>query len=159
MTDMTEFVLPGGIKVCHHPVIDVFDGAPVSWKMGSHPSKELSDGSLRDAIAKKHAESHPVIHSDRGVHYRIPSWIKLCEEAGLIRSMSRKGCCADNSACEGLFGRLKTEFYYGRNWKGVSASEFMGRLDSCLRSFCERRIKRRLGWMSPKEYRQSLGYS
>lgn len=159
LTDMTEFALPGGAKVYLHPVIDAFDGAPVSWRIGRHPSKELSDGSLKDAIARKRTGSHPIIHSDRGVHYRIPSWIKLCEEAGLTRSMSRKGCCADNSACEGFFGRLKTEFYYGRDWRGVNASEFMERLDSYLRYFCEQRIKKRLGWLSPKEYRLSLGYS
>lgn len=103
--------------------------------------------------------AHPIIHSDRGVHYRIPSWIGICDKAGLTRSMSRKGCCADNSACEGFFGRLKTEFFYGRDWRGVSASEFMERLDAYLRYYCERRIKKRLGWLSPKEYRLSLGYS
>ncbi len=159
LTDMTEFALPNGTKVYLHPVIDAFDGAPVSWRIGRHPSKELSDGSLKDAIAKKREGSHPIVHSDRGIHYRIPSWIKTCEDAGLVRSMSRKGCCADNSACEGFFGRLKNEFYYGRDWRGVSATEFMARLDAYLRYYCEKRIKERLGWLSPKEYRQSLGYS
>lgn len=159
LTDMTEFALPGGGKVYLHPVIDVFDGAPVSWRIGRHPSKELSDGSLKDAIARKRKGSHPIIHSDRGVHYRIPSWIRLCEEAGLTRSMSRKGCCADNSACEGFFGRLKIEFYHGRDWRGVGANEFIERLDSYLRYYYEERIKKRLGWLSPKEYRQSLGYA
>lgn len=159
LADMTEFALPGSAKVYLHPVIDAFDGAPISWRIGRHPSKELSDGSLKDAIAKMREGAHPVIHSDRGVHYRIPSWIKLCDEAGLVRSMSRKGCCADNSACEGFFGRLKTEFYYGRDWKGVTAGEFARRLDAYLRYYCEKRIKKRLGWLSPREYRLSLGYS
>ena len=34
--------------------------------------------------------------------------------ARLIRSMSRKGCSPDNAACEGFFGRLKTELFYTR---------------------------------------------
>lgn len=156
--DMTEFALPNGNKVYLHPVIDAFDGAPVSWKIGRHPTKALSDGSIKGAIAKMRKGSHPIIHSDRGVHYRIPSWIEACEDAGLVRSMSRKGCCADNSAMEGFFGRLKIEFYYGRDWRGVTTSEFMRRLDSYLRYYYEKRIKKRLGWQSPKEYRQSLGY-
>ena len=157
--DMTEFALPNGTKVYLHPVIDAFDGAPVSWRIGRHPSKELSDGSLKDAILQMRKGSRPIIHSDRGIHYRIPSWIGLCEKAGLVRSMSRKGCCADNSACEGFFGRLKTEFYYGRDWRGVDANESMGRLDAFLHYYFEKRIKKRLGWLSPKEYRLSLGYS
>ena len=159
LADMTEFALPGGAKVYLRPIVDVFDGAPVSWRIGRHPSKELSDASLEEAVGKMQAGAHPIILSDRGVHYRIPSWIKMCEDAGLVRSMSRKGCCADNSACEGFFGRLKIEFYYGRDWRGVGANEFIERLDSYLRYYYEERIKKRLGWLSPKEYRQSLGYA
>jgi transposase InsO family protein len=29
--------------------------------------------------------------------------------------------------------------------------------DACLEHYCERRIKKPLGWMSPTEYRKSLG--
>lgn len=38
--------------------------------------------------------------------------------------MSPKGCSPDNSACEGLFGRLKNEMFYNRDWTGVSIQEF-----------------------------------
>jgi len=34
--------------------------------------------------------------------------------------MSKKGCSPDNSACEGLFGRLKNEMFYNRKWEGVT---------------------------------------
>ncbi len=61
-----------------------------------------------------------VIHSDRGGHYRWPGWLERVNAAGLIRSMSRKGCSPDNAACEGFFGRLKTEMYYGRKWSGIT---------------------------------------
>lgn len=52
-------------------------------------------------------DAHPIIHSDRGCHYRIPDWINLMNEFGYTRSMSRKGCSPDNAACEGFFGILK----------------------------------------------------
>lgn len=39
--------------------------------------------------------------------YRWPGWIKRIQNAGLTRSMSRKGCSPDNSACEGFFGRMR----------------------------------------------------
>ena len=46
-------------------------------------------------------------------------------EAGVERSMSRKGHSPDNAACEGFFGRLKVEFFHGRDWRGgVSAERF-----------------------------------
>ena len=31
------------------------------------------------------------LHSDRGWHYRTPDWARACGEAGVERSMSRKG--------------------------------------------------------------------
>lgn len=99
------------------------------------------------------------IHSDRGGHYRWPEWIGICEENGLIRSMSAKGCSPDNSACEGFFGRLKNEFFHYRDWEGVTAEEFMGRLEAYLVYYREERIKKSLGWLSPMEYRRKLGYA
>ena len=74
-----------------------------------------------------------------------------------MRSMSKKGCSPDNSACEGFFGRLKNEFFYARDWKGVTFGEFTRLLDDYIEFYNEERIKESLGWMSPNEYRRSLG--
>ena len=98
-----------------------------------------------------------MIHDDRGCHYRWPGWISICERHGLIRSMSAKGCSPDNSACEGFFGRLKNEFFYGRDWSGVSTGTFIGMLAAYLRYYNEGRLKESLGWMSPMQFRRSLG--
>ena len=68
----------------------------------------------------------PIIHSDRGVYYRWPGWIDRMEKNGFIRSMSKKGCSPDNSACEGVFGRIKNEMFYNADWSGVNISEFIG---------------------------------
>lgn len=61
--------------------------------------------------------------------------------AKLVRSMSRKGCSPDNAACEGFFGRIKTELFYPRNWQGVSVEQFMATMDSYIRWYKEKRIK------------------
>lgn len=73
--------------------------------------------------------------------------------------MSAKGCSPDNSACEGFFGRLKNEFFYYRDWKGVGVAKFVERFDGYMRYYREGRIKKSLGWLSPDEYRRSLGYA
>lgn len=57
---------------------------------------------LDNAIALLKGNEHPIVHSDRGCHYRWPGWIQRMNEAGLTRSMSKKGCSPDNSACEGF---------------------------------------------------------
>ncbi|TCR71382.1 integrase-like protein [Rhizobium sp. BK376] len=56
-----------------------------------------------------------VVHSDRGAQYRWPGWLSRIADANLTRSMSRKRCSPDNAACEGFFGRLKTELFYPRD--------------------------------------------
>lgn len=159
LTDITEFRLPGGEKVYLSPVIDCFDGMPVAWSIGLHPDKRLANSSLLKACAARPAGARTTIHSDRGGHYRWPEWIGICEENGLVRSMSAKGCSPDNSACEGFFGRLKNEFFHYRDWEGVTAEEFMGRLEAYLVYYREGRIKKSLGWLSPMEYRRKLGYA
>ncbi len=83
----------------------------------------------------------PFCHTDGGVHYFWPGWAAICEEHGVARSMSRKGCSPDNAACEGFFGILKNEFFYGCDWRGVSYEEFAGRLDAWMRRYSTDRIK------------------
>lgn len=79
------------------------------------------------------------------------------EISGLIRSMSKKGCSPDNSACEGFFGRLKNELFYNRSWSTVTIQEFMDILDQYIHWYAEKRIKVSLGGMSPIQYRKMQG--
>lgn len=79
------------------------------------------------------------------------------ESAGLTRSMSRKGCSPDNAACEGFFGRLKTELFYSREWRNTTIDQFIETVDSYIRWYNAKRINVSLGSLSPIEYRQSLG--
>lgn len=156
LTDLTEFHIPAG-KVYLSPLIDCFDGMAVSWTIGTSPDAELVNTMLDDAICNLKDGEQPIVHSDRGCHYRWPGWISRMENAGLTRSMSKKGCSPDNSACEGFFGRLKNEMFYCRTWKDFSIDQFINELDSYLRWYNEKRIKMSLGAMSPVVYRRSIG--
>ena len=141
LTDITEFQIPAG-KVYLSPVIDCFDGLVVSWTIGTRPDSDLVNTMLDAAIETVIAsENRPVIHSDRGAHYRWPGWLKRVHNAKLIRSMFRKGCSPDNAACEGFFGRLKTELFYPRNWQDTSVDQFIGTVDAYIRWYNEKRIK------------------
>jgi len=96
-----------------------------SWTIKTSPDTDLVNSMLDLAMKNLKAGERLVVHSDRGAHYRWPGWLSRMEEANLLRSMSKKGCTADNSACEGFFGRLKNEMFYNRKWFGVSIAEFM----------------------------------
>lgn len=156
LTDITEFHIPAG-KIYLSPIIDCFDGMLVSWNISTSPNAALVNTMLSDAINTLEPNEQPLVHSDRGCHYRWPGWISLIEKANLSRSMSKKGCSADNAACEGFFGRLKNEMFYNRNWKHTSVEDFMQELDEYLHWYNEERIKISLGGMSPVQYRRKLG--
>ena len=156
LTDITEFAIPAG-KVYLSPVIDCFDGMVVKWNIGTTPDSILVNKMLEDAIGTLLPSEHPLVHTDRGCHYRWSGWIERMQAAGLTRSMSKKGCSPDNAACEGFFGRLKNEMFYGRSWVGVSMDDFINEINSYIEWYNTKRIKQSLGYMSPAEYRHSLG--
>ena len=155
LTDVTEFSIPAG-KVYLSPIIDCYDGMPVAWNISSKPDAQLVNTMLDRAILSLPQGAHPIIHSDRGCHYRWPGWIKRVQNAGLTRSMSRKGCSPDNSACEGFFGRMKNEMFYGRPWQGVTLEKFIQHIDSYMVWYRDTRIKLSLGGLSPAEYRTKM---
>lgn len=156
LTDLTEIHIPAG-KVYVSPIVDCFDGLVVAWNIGTSPDAKLVNTMLDYAVQTLQPGERPVIHSDRGSHYRWPEWIRRTNNAKLTRSMSKKGCSPDNAACEGFFGRLKTELIYPRSWQNVTLDDFMKRIDAYIRWYNEHRLKISLGSRSPIEYRHALG--
>lgn len=121
------------------------------------PNSKLVNDMLKNAISQLKENETPILHTDRGCHYRWKEWINLLKEAKISRSMSKKGCSPDNSACEGFFGRIKNEMFYSREWSNVSLENFKIILNDYLMWYNSKRIKISLGFKSPEEYRQSLG--
>lgn len=154
LTDITEFHIRAG-KVYLSPIIDCFDGLVISWAIGAKPDADLVNTMLDAAVETiADSEARPIIHSDRGGHYRWPGWLERIDAAKLVRSMSRKASSQDNAACEGFFGRLKTEFFYPRDWRALTAAQFIDEVDAYIRWYNETRIKMSLGGRSPIEYRK-----
>lgn len=98
----------------------------ISWSIGTQLDAGLVNTMLDAAIETVvDGEARPIVHSDRGAHYRWPGWLTRIGDAKLVRSMSRKGCSQDNAACEGFFGRLKTELFYPRDWTATTIEQFV----------------------------------
>lgn len=87
LSDISEFAIPAG-KVYLSPAVDCFDGMLVTWRISEHPNAELVNSMLDDVIANMDAKSKPIIHTDRGCHYRWTGWIDRMEINGYTRSMS-----------------------------------------------------------------------
>lgn len=130
----------------------------INWSIGTQPDAGLVNTMLDAAVETvSEGEERPIVHSDRGGHYRWSCWLTRISEAKLVRSMSRTGYSQDNAACEGFFGRLKTELFYPRDWKTIKIERFVDEVDAYIRWYNEMGIKISLGSLSPVEYRKSLG--
>jgi len=102
-----------------------------------------------EAVAGLCETEKPIVHSDRGAHYRWPGWISRMPEGTLTRSMSKKGYTPDNPACEGFFGRLNNEMFYNDDLSRTTVDDFLKQIDQYIRWYNRDRIKTSLGAMSP----------
>ena len=84
LTDITEFAIPAG-KVYLSPIIDCFDGLPVSWSIGTHLNAELVNTMLDNAISMLKPSKKPIVHSD----YAEFGYIQT-EEANLLLGSIKK---------------------------------------------------------------------
>lgn len=81
----------------------------------------------------------------------MKAYQKRLKEERIFQSMSRKGTCLDNSVMENFFGLLKQEIYYGHTY--TSFDELKRNIEQWIEYYNTKRIKQKLGWLSPVEYR------
>ncbi len=97
-------------------------------------------------------KSNRIFHSDQGWAYQVKQYTSRLDDEGITQSMSRKGNCLDNSPMENFFGILKQEIYYGN--KFYSYEELKETLEEYIEYYNKYRIKEKLGYLSPVEYRE-----
>ena len=155
VTDVTQFTMDG-YKCWLSPVVDCFDGMVVSWTLSRSPNADMANRMLLDAVATLRDGEHPIIHSDRGCHYRWDEWIRICEEhADPVDE--RQGMQPGQRGRRGVLRQAQERVILragleGRGLRGVPRTP--GRY---LTHYNETRIKKSLDWMSPVQYRRSLG--
>ncbi|OSI16520.1 transposase [Neisseria dentiae] len=154
VTDVTEFDV-GGEKVYLSPIMDLFNGEIVSYRIQTRPTFDLVGRMLKGALEKLRPSEKPILHSDQGWQYQMHAYQRQLKDSGLVQSMSRKGNCLDNAAMESFFGTLKSECFHTRKYD--SAAELEAALHEYIRYYNHDRIKLKLKGLSPVRYRiQSL---
>jgi len=98
-------------------LLDLYDNSVVGWSMDSRMKTELVSSALKNAILRTRAGEGLIVHSDRGVQYASKEYQKLLTKNRFVCSMSRKGNCYDNAPMESFWGKLKTEWLYGKRFK------------------------------------------
>jgi putative transposase len=148
--DVTEFSVDGR-KLYLSPVMDLFDRQIISYTIGLSPNLELTNTSLRKALATLQGPQQPLVHSDQGFQYQHASWRNLLQGAGAVQSMSRKGNCYDNAVMENFFGHLKEELFH--HVRFLSTDALAAALHEYIRWYNTERISTKLEGLSPVQYR------
>lgn len=150
VTDVTEFSV-GDRKLYLSPVMDLFDRQIISYAIGTSPNLELTNSSLRRALATLENGQQPLVHSDQGFQYQHTSWRRLLQNAGAVQSMSRKANCYDNAVMENFFGHLKEELFHRVRF--INTEALATALHEYMRWYNTERISTKLNGLSPVQYR------
>ena len=139
-------------KLYLDPFMDMYNGEILSYSISKSPSAAGIMAALKTAIQlTDDCPYRRTFHSDRGWAYQMKVYVRELEKNRIYQSMSRKGNCYDNSVMENFFGVMKQEMYYGQVY--YSFDELKKSIEKYIMYYNEQRIKQKLGWMSPVEYR------
>ena len=159
-TDTTEFKYyeldaNGALKVGKlylDPFMDLYNLEIISFSISPTPSAESILSAQQQAIEKTaDAKYRRTFHSDRGWGYQMKAYQHNLKVHNIFQSMSRKGNCLDNSPMENFFAILKQEMYYGNTFH--SYDELKMAIENYIMYYNTKRIKEKLNWLSPVDYR------
>ncbi|MDH6284987.1 IS3 family transposase [Prescottella agglutinans] len=150
VTDVTEFRV-GDQKLYLSPIMDLFDRQIIAYTLGRSPSLELTNSSLRAALATVDDGKNLLVHSDQGFQYQHSSWRQLLADSVATQSMSRKANCYDNAVMENFFGHLKEEVFHHTRYLDIEALSTA--LDDYIHWYNTERISTKLEGLSPVQYR------
>jgi len=150
VTDVTMFKVLDS-KIYLSPILDLYNSEIVSYTLSTSPNIELVQSMLNNALKKVKLTKNLILHSDLGWQYQQKEFQRTLNKHGITQSMSNKGNCLDNAVMENFFGRLKCEFFYMEKFK--SAEEFIDKLNEYIYYYNNIRIKEKLNWQSPIQYK------
>lgn len=142
-------------KLYLDPFLDMCNGEIISYSITRTPSAAGVLSAQQKAIEiTADCPYRRTFHSDQGWAYQMKAYSTALDENKIYQSMSRKGNCYDNSVMENFFSILKQEMYYGNTF--YSFDELKEAIEKYIQYYNEKRIKEKLGWLSPVQYRLSI---
>lgn len=134
------------------PFLDMYNSEILSYSFSRRPSAEAINNALLKTIEiTKDCPYRRTFHSDQGWAYQMKQYSNTLIEHKIFQSMSHKGTCLDNSPMENFFGVMKQEMYYGKIFS--SFEELKESVDTYIYYYNNKRIKSRLGYKSPVQFR------
>ncbi|MDH8846850.1 IS3 family transposase [Staphylococcus epidermidis] len=150
-TDITY--LPFGHSMLYlSSIMDIYNGEIVAYKIDDKQDQSL----VNDTLNQIDIPEGCILHSDQGSVYTSYAYYQLCEEKGIIRSMSRKGTPADNAPIESFHSSLKSETFYINNELNRSNHIVIDIVEKYIKNYNNNRIQQKLGYLAPVKYRELI---
>jgi len=131
-------------------VLDLYNRKVVGWSFSRKRGAELTKSALRMAISREAPKPGCIFHSDQGIEYAAHEYRDLVEDAGLTRSMSRKGNPLDNAIVESFFHTLKAELIHQKLFDNdIQAT---AHIVEYIEFYNRERLHSTLGYQSPDNY-------
>ena len=130
-------------------VIDLYSRQVIGWAFGERINSNLVCQALKSALRNRGYPNGVIVHTDRGSQYCSRRYQQLIQAHALRASMSGKGNCYDNAACESFFYTLKVEWVYQQTFTSIEQAR------TAIFWFIEAYYNRKhstLGYLSPVNF-------
>jgi transposase InsO family protein len=134
----------------HAVVLDLFSRKVVGWAFSRKRNVELTKSALRMAMHRYPPKPGCLFHSDQGIEYAAHEFRDMVEEAGMVRSMSRKGNPLDNAAVESFFHTMKAELIHHQLFE--NEIEAVAHIVEFTEFYNRERLHSGIGYHSPEKY-------
>lgn len=138
-------------------VKDLFNGEILAYAMSCRLDLQLVKDTIKNLRNNLGSLEDVLLHSDRGWTYTNPQFIKLLNDEQMSFSLSRKGNCWDNAPMESFFSSFKSETIHHDDflYRNYSFAEMVLLVQNYIDYYNDKRIVKKLGWLSPVQYRLS----
>jgi len=138
-------------------VKDLFNGEILAYAMSCRLDLQLVKDTIKNLRNNLGSLEDVLLHSDRGWTYTNPQFIKLLNDEQMSLSLSRKGNCWDNAPMESFFSSFKSETIHHDDFLycNYSFAEMVLLVQNYIDYYNDKRIVKKLGWLSPVQYRLS----
>lgn len=164
-TDTTEFkyfeVDTNGVihqkNLYLDPFMDLYNSEILSYRVSERPNALTVMNGLEEAIeVTNDCPFRRTFHSDQGWAYQIKSYSNKLKGYKIFQSMSRKGNCLDNSPMENFFNLLKQDIFHDEIYR--SFDELKKAIDHYIYYYNNKRMKKKLNWQSPVQFRKAAEF-
>lgn len=137
-TDITYLIYKGK-KAYLSSILDLCSRKIIAYKISRKNDNKLVIDTLNEAINIAGNVKGIILHSDQGFQYTSIEYRAICEEKGIIISMSNKGTPVDNAPIESFHSCLKRETLY--SYKISSIDEYIEVVKSWIMFYNTNRLR------------------